>query len=64
MLYVSTLLDRPWVLGIVALVGEEFHQCSTCQSEGAPSAEGVCTYNHVLLGQGLLHLLFGSNVLN
>lgn len=26
MLNVSTLLDHPWVVGIVALVGEEFRQ--------------------------------------
>lgn len=60
MLYVSTLFDCAGVLGIVALVKEKFHQ----QFSAAPDAEGVYSFNHQLLGQGLLHLLFGSNSLN
>lgn len=64
MLYVSTLFDRAGVLGIVALVKEKFHQQNICQFSAAPDAEGVCSFNHVLLGQDLLHLLFGSNSLN
>lgn len=49
---------------IVALVKEESHQWSIGQFSGAPGAEGIYWFNHVLLGQGLLHLLFGSNGLN
>lgn len=64
MLYVSTLFDCAGVWGIVALVKEKFHQQNICQFSAAPDAEGVYSFNHVLLGQGLLHLLFGSNSLN
>lgn len=60
MLYVSTV-DCAGVLGIVALVKEQFHQQSICQFSAAPGAEGVYSFNRVLLGQGLLHPLFGSN---
>lgn len=64
MLYVSTLLDCAGVLGIVALVKEKFHQQNICQFSAAPDAEGVYSFNRVLLGRGFLHLLFGSNSLN
>lgn len=50
--------------GHVALVKEKFHQQNICQFSAAPDAGGVYSINNVLLGQGLLHLLFGSNSLN
>lgn len=64
MFYVSILFDCAGVWGIVALVKEKSHQQNICQFSAAPDADGVYSFNHVLLGQGLLHLLFGSNSLN